>query len=123
VTYSEEAKFRCLGVKPETIEKFNLTSEPVAREMVEGALHNSRANVAIANTGLAGPSSGDGDIPVGTVCFAWGFEHNGTAVIYSETLHFDGDRNQVRKSATEHAIERIPHYFEQLPGGVLQRFG
>jgi nicotinamide-nucleotide amidase len=122
VTYSEEAKFRCLGVKPETVEKFNLTSEQVAREMVEGALHNSRGNVAVSNTGIAGPSNGDSDIPVGTICFAWGFEHNGTVVIYSETKRFDGDRNETRKRAADYAIERIPHYYEQLPGGVLPRF-
>jgi PncC family amidohydrolase len=123
VTYSPEAKYHCLGVKPETIERFNLTSEPVAREMAEGALRNSRANVAVSNTGVAGPSTGGDDIPVGTICFAWGFEHNGTTVMYSETRKFDGDRNEIRKAAAEYAIERIPHYYEQLPGGVLQRFG
>jgi PncC family amidohydrolase len=123
VTYSEEAKYRCLGVKPETIKQFNLTSEQVAREMAEGALRNSRANVAVANTGLAGPSNGDSDIPVGTVCFAWGLEHNGTTVIYSETKRFDGDRNEIRKAAADYAVERIPYYYEQLPGGVLPRYG
>lgn len=123
VTYSPEAKSRVLGVKPETIENFDLTSEQVAREMVEGALRNSRGNVAVANTGLAGPSNGESGIPVGTVCFAWGFEHNGTVVVNCETRRFDGDRNEVRKAAAEYAIERIPHYYEQLPGGVLPRDG
>jgi nicotinamide-nucleotide amidase len=123
VTYSPEAKCRLLSVKPETIAQFDLTSEQVAREMVEGALRDSRGNVAVSNTGLAGPSNGDSDIPVGTVCFAWGFEHNGTTVIYSETKRFDGDRNDIRKGAADYAIERIPHYYEQLPGGVLARFG
>jgi nicotinamide-nucleotide amidase len=123
VTYSPQAKYRALGVQPETVERCNLTSEQVAREMVEGALRNSRANVAVSNTGLAGPSNGDSAIPVGTVCFGWGFEHNGVSVVYSETRRFDGDRNEVRKQAAEYAIERIPHYYEQLPGGVLQRFG
>lgn len=123
VTYSPEAKNLCLGVKLETIEKFNLTSEQVAREMVEGALRNSRANVAVSNTGVAGPSSGDGDIPVGTICFAWGFEHYGTIAVFSETRRFDGDRNEIRKAGAEYAIERIMHYHAQLPGGVLPRFG
>lgn len=123
VTYAPEAKSRCLGVKPETMEQFNLTSEQVAREMVEGALRNSRANVAVSNTGVAGPSNGEGDIPVGTVCFAWGFEHNGLVVVYSETKRFDGERNQIRKAAADHAIWRIPHYHAQLPGGVIERAG
>jgi PncC family amidohydrolase len=122
VTYSPEAKISCLHVNPETIERFNLTSEQVAREMVEGALRNSRANVAISNTGLAGPSNGDSDIPVGTVCFAWGFEYHGAIVVFSETMKFDGDRNAVRKGAAEYLIERVQHYHEQLPGGVLPRF-
>jgi PncC family amidohydrolase len=121
VTYSVEAKCRCLGVAPETVERYNLTSEPVAREMAEGALHNSRANVAVATTGVAGPSPGDGNIPVGTICFAWAFEHNGSTVAYSETRRFDGDRNAVREAAADYAIQRIPHYHGQLPG-VLERF-
>jgi PncC family amidohydrolase len=121
VTYAPDAKSSCLGVKPETIAKFNLTSEQVAREMVAGALRNSRANVAVSNTGVAGPSAGDADVPVGTLCFAWGFEYNGTVVVYSETKKFDGDRNAIRKAGADYAIERILHYHEQLPGGVLER--
>ncbi|MDB5730084.1 MAG: ompetence-damaged protein [Noviherbaspirillum sp.] len=123
VTYSPEAKNRLLGVKFETIDECNLTSEQVAREMVEGALRNSRANVAISNTGVAGPSNGDGGIPAGTVCFAWGFECQGAVVVYSETRKFDGDRNAVRKAAAEYVVERIPDYHGQLPGGVMPRFG
>jgi nicotinamide-nucleotide amidase len=123
VTYSPEAKNRLLGVKFETIDECNLTSEQVAREMVEGALRNSRANVAISNTGVAGPSNGDGGIPAGTVCFAWGFECQGAVVVYSETRKFDGDRNAVRKAAAEYVVERIPEYHGQLPGGVMPRFG
>src|SRR5690606_21199122 len=53
VVYSPEAKQRCLAVSPKTIEQYNLTSEAVAREMALGALRHSRANLAIANTGVA----------------------------------------------------------------------
>lgn len=113
VTYAPEAKCRLLGVNPGTIEKYNLTSEAVAREMVAGALRNSRANAAVSNTGVAGPSSEDG-IPVGTICFAWGFEHGGTTVVFSETRRFDGDRNAVRKAGADYAIERIVFYHGQL---------
>lgn len=116
VTYAPQAKCAVLGVNPETIKKYNLTSEPVAREMVQGALRNSGANVAVANTGIAGPSSEDG-IPVGTVCLAWAFEHNGTRMVFSETRHFDGDRNAIRKSGADYAIERIVFYHRQLLEG------
>jgi PncC family amidohydrolase len=116
VTYAPEAKCRILGVDRKTIEKYNLTSEPVAREMVEGALRNSGANVAVANTGIAGPASEDG-IPVGTLCLAWAFEHHGTTVVFSETRHFDGDRNAIRKAGADYAIRRIVFYHRQLLEG------
>lgn len=109
VTYSPEAKMSCLGVNAQTIDRYNLTSEEVASEMAEGALRLSRANMAIADTGLAGPG-GDGDIPVGTVCFAWSFQKGETVKTYTETRRFTGDRNEVRQSATEYAISRIWHY-------------
>lgn len=114
VTYSAEAKMSCLGVRRETIERHNLTSEEVAREMAEGALRLCRANVAVSDTGLAGPSAGDGDIPVGTVCFAWSFEENGSVTTFSETRHFDGDRNAIREAATNYVIDRIWHYHNAL---------
>lgn len=72
VVYSEEAKQRLLGVSAYTIKTFNLTSCEVAREMAQGALRDSPAQVAVATTGLLGPDSIDG-IPPGTVCFAWAF--------------------------------------------------
>lgn len=114
VTYSADAKIACLGVQPETIERHNLTSEEVAREMAEGALRVSRANVAVADTGLAGPDGGDGDIPVGTVCFAWAFETDRRITTFSETRHFDGDRNGIREAATNYVIDRIWHYHNEL---------
>lgn len=109
VTYSPEAKVSCLGVRKETIERHNLTSEPVALEMAAGALRLSRANLAIADTGLAGPG-GDDNIPTGTVCFAWSFQGKKEVVAYSETRRFPGERNEVRQAAAEYAISRIWHY-------------
>ena len=114
VTYSPNAKIGVLGVKPETIERFNLTSEEVAREMAEGALRVSRANVALADTGLAGPSNGDSDIPVGTVCFAWAFVHGDGVKTFSETRKFNGDRNEVRQAGAEYMISRIWHYHNEV---------
>ena len=115
VTYSEEAKMHYIHVRPETIERYNLTSEEVAREMAEGALKTANANVAISDTGVAGPGPGEGGIPAGTICFAWSFEHEGGITTFSETRRFDGDRNAVRRAGTDYAINRIWHYHNELP--------
>lgn len=109
VTYSPEAKKRCLHVKQETLDNYNLTSEAVAAEMAMGALTESPANLAIANTGVA--DSSDPQIPAGTQCFAWAFRHSNHGIsVYSETTHFDGDRNSVREQSAYYALRRIPYY-------------
>lgn len=118
VTYSPEAKIHILGVQKSTIERYNLTSEEVAREMVQGVLRLSQANVAVANTGVAGPGSGDGGIPPGTVCFAWAFRLKDDIQLFSETRHFRGDRNAVRQAAAEYAITRIPELHEACINGT-----
>jgi len=108
VTYSPEAKQRCLDVREETIAAFNLTSEEVAREMALGALRHSTANVAVANTGVT--DNTDDRIPAGTQCFAWAFRiaaPNKAPVIHSETCRFDGDRRTIRERSADHALRRI----------------
>jgi PncC family amidohydrolase len=114
VTYSEDTKIEALDVSEETIEQYGLTSEEVACAMAEGALKTVSANLALATTGLAGPSAGDGEVPVGTVCLAWTFKCDNGFRHFSEQAHFDGDRNQVRQAATEFALKRIPHYHQKL---------
>lgn len=107
VVYSPDAKQRCLGVSPQTLEKHNLTSEAVAREMVLGAISRSNANVAVSNTGVT--DSTDPDIPAGTQCFAWVFRrHNGSHDLHSETRLFEGSRNDIREAAADFALRRIP---------------
>ncbi|MGB6103346.1 MAG: CinA family protein [Pusillimonas sp.] len=110
VVYSSEAKQRCLAVRPQTIERFNLTSEEVAREMALGALGHSRANIAIANTGVTDDT--DKDIPAGTQCFAWAFTgaSNTQISLFSETRRFEGQRNHIRKASAYYALGRISHY-------------
>src|SRR3977135_833189 len=71
VTYSNEAKIEMLGVRPETLAAHGAVSEATEREMAVGALERSRADVAVAVTGVAGPAGGTPDKPVGLVCFAW----------------------------------------------------
>ncbi|MES2817955.1 MAG: CinA family protein [Pseudomonadota bacterium] len=106
VVYSEQAKKRVLGVSPFTIETFSLTSEQVAREMAQGALRESEANVAVATTGIAGPDDMDGT-RAGTLCFAWGFQRERQITLYSRTEYFPGDRRQVIEAAALRALRGI----------------
>lgn len=113
VTYSPGAKQRCLGVRPETLERFNLTSEEVAREMAEGALRASHADLAVSNTGVT--DDVDPEIPAGTQCYAWAFRNGDRApVVFSETRRFHGDRHGIRQQSAEHALKRIPHWHERF---------
>lgn len=111
VVYSPEAKQRCLGVSPDTMERFGLTSEEVAREMALGALEAAdRAGVALANTGLA-EGAGEAD---GLVCFACAMYLDGEPWVVSEQRHFDGERNTVREQAARHGLLQLPYYYERL---------
>lgn len=115
VTYSEDSKMRCLEVDEKLMDECGLTSEPVAKAMSEGALTHSHASVAIATTGVAGPSAGDGKVAVGTVCIAWSFKCSEGVESYAETRIFDGDRNAVREGATAYALKHIVTYHQMLP--------
>ncbi|MFA5487759.1 MAG: CinA family protein [Candidimonas sp.] len=110
VVYSPQAKQRCLDVDPETLRRFNLTSEEVAREMAAGALSRSPATLAIANTGVADDT--DETIPAGTQCFAWALRQAGSDsfLLFSETVKFEGERNEIREKSADYALRRIPHY-------------
>lgn len=112
VVYSEEGKQRCLGVSARTIERFGLTSEEVSIEMALGALRRSSASIAIADTGVADEPPDGSDVPAGTLCFAWAVRTEGEPQVFAETLRFEGSRNAVRRAAADHALERIPHYWE-----------
>lgn len=115
VTYSPSGKAGFLGVRKETMERYGLTSEAVAREMSEGALQQEAccANVAVSNTGVADDVPGGGP-PAGTQCFAWSFRaRTGEVKTFSETKKFEGQRNEVRHAAARYAISRIEHYFDR----------
>lgn len=110
VTYSNEAKGESLGVSGGLLVAHGAVSEPVAAAMADGALARSRAALAIAITGIAGPGGAVPGKPVGTVCFGWAFAAPGLAgdapTIRTETVRFAGDRSSVRRSAALHALER-----------------
>ncbi len=113
VTYTENAKNRCLGVAYQTIASFGLTSEEVAYEMAVGALERSEADVAIAITGTAESN----DELNGVVCFAYAARIENAIRTFSETVKFEGERNTVRKSAAEHVICSIPANYEKFIRG------
>lgn len=103
VTYSNEAKTGQLGVAPALIAQHGAVSEVVARAMAFGAVRHSKAQVSVAVTGVAGPTGGSAQKPVGTVWF--GFQVDGQ--LTSEMRRFDGDRAAVRSAAVRHALERL----------------
>ena len=103
ITYSNEAKTECLGVPAELIESNGAVSELVAKAMAEGARINSGSNVAISITGVAGPSGGSAEKPVGTVCFGWATENQA----HTKTMKFVGDRQMIRQQATEFALAEL----------------
>lgn len=114
VTYTVCAKEKQLGVDPQTIEKFNLTSEEVASEMAKGAIARSTANVAISNTGVV--DNIDPAIKPGTQCLAWVFrsaEKNSELSVFTETKIFSGSAKKIRQRCALYALSRIPYYAEQ----------
>ena len=104
VTYSNDAKVEMLGVSLETLGRHGAVSERVAREMADGALRASRAEVAVAITGIAGPEGGTADKPVGTVCFAWATLDGGLTL---RTEHLPGDRAAVRAASVRIALDGL----------------
>ena len=103
VSYSNEAKTELLGVAAALLQQHGAVSEPVVRAMAQGALSHSRAQVSVAVTGVAGPTGGSKDKPVGTVWF--GFLVDGK--LTSEMRLFSGDRAAVRSATVQHAIEGL----------------
>jgi len=103
VTYSNAAKTELLGVPATLIAQHGAVSEPVARAMAEGALRHSAAQVAAAVTGVAGPTGGTADKPVGLVWFGFALPGH----VLSEQMHFAGDRAAVRAATVHHALSRL----------------
>ncbi len=104
VTYANAAKVEMLGVSPATLEKFGAVSLETAKEMAAGALRNSNALISLAITGVAGPTGGSPDKPVGTVCFAWCLRG---AAPEAERRSFEGDREAIRRASVIHALKGL----------------
>jgi nicotinamide-nucleotide amidase len=103
VTYSNDAKTELLGVEERLLKRAGAVCEGAARAMVVGALAHAHAQVAVAVTGVAGPTGGSPAKPVGTVWF--GFAVPGQLI--TEKCHFPGDRAAVRAATVQHALTRL----------------
>ncbi len=104
VTYSNEAKVDMLGVDPAALERDGAVSESTALAMADGAILRSRASVAVAVTGIAGPAGGTHAKPVGMVCFGWAMRGGATA---SATHQIPGDRGAVRRASVVLALQGL----------------
>jgi nicotinamide-nucleotide amidase len=101
VTYSNQAKADMLGVPALLIEQSGAVSEPVACAMAQGALSRSVADVSVALTGVAGPSGGSAEKPVGTVWLAWATRETPAQAL---CLHASGSRSAIRQAAVVAAL-------------------
>lgn len=114
VTYSNASKEELLGVRAETLAEHGAVSEATAREMAAGALARSRASIALAITGVAGPSGGTASKPVGMVCFAWATKDGATRV---ETRRFLGERREIREQSVVRALAGTLELLESIAVG------
>ncbi|MDO9004987.1 MAG: CinA family protein [Aquabacterium sp.] len=103
VTYSNTAKEEMLGVAPHTLEEHGAVSEQTVREMADGALQYSRAQVALSVSGVAGPTGGTPEKPVGMVWFAWASNDNVQAVCHQ----LSGDRDAIRAKSVQIALQGV----------------
>lgn len=103
VTYSNQAKTELLDVPERLLRRAGAVCGPVAKAMAEGALAHSHAQVAVAVTGVAGPTGGSPAKPVGTVWFGFALPEQ----TVTEKCHFDGDRAAVRQATLRHALARL----------------
>jgi nicotinamide-nucleotide amidase len=108
VTYSNASKTELLDVSAALIAQLGTVSVEVAAAMAQGALANSNAHVALATTGIAGPSGAVPGKPVGTVCFGWARGDT----LHTERLVFAGDRHAVREQTVVHALQGLLRFIE-----------
>ncbi|RLM63946.1 CinA family protein [Halorubrum sp. Atlit-8R] len=119
VTYTYDAKRELLGVSRESLDAHGAVSEPVVREMAAGARDRADADWAVATTGIAGPTGGTDEKPVGLVHFGvahaapWG---TGESFVRTERAVLDGDRDAVKRGAAEQALDALVRVIEDVDG-------
>ena len=107
VTYSNLAKQELLGVSETTLQQFGAVSVETVVEMANGALQKANADYALAISGIAGPTGGTPNKPVGTVCFGLALKNK----TITQIKHFSGNRDEIRQQAVEYALQFL---FENL---------
>ena len=105
VTYTNEAKQELLQVPAHILEQYGAVSNQTASYMVSGALNNSHADFAVAVTGIAGPTGGSKEKPVGTVCIA--FKHRSWNYALVKCHYFAGNRGEVRAQTAKCALQGL----------------
>jgi len=111
VTYSNEAKIEELGVNAQTIAAHGAVSEQTALEMAQGALAHSRADIAVSVTGIAGPTGGTTEKPVGLVYIGIAAKGRDAQAFKN---NFDGDRTSIRQATMEKALELLIDSFGKI---------
>ncbi|WP_413289966.1 CinA family protein [Bdellovibrio sp. HCB337] len=104
VSYANEAKMDLLGVQASTLKAEGAVSEAVARQMAQGTRKQLKVDVSVAITGIAGPTGGTPDKPVGTVCFA--VAGPGVAEV-AQRKQFSGNRSEVQEASVRFALEYL----------------
>lgn len=107
VSYSNGAKESMLGVRNRTLAEHGAVSEPVVREMAEGTLRLSGADISVAVSGVAGPDGGSDDKPVGTVWFAWSSRGPGGITTDTDLQRFEGNRESIRMQTVLHGLKGV----------------
>lgn len=110
VTYSNEAKMKLIGVKKETLEKYGAVSEQTASEMAEGVLKLGEADVSVAVTGIAGPTGGTAEKPVGLVYIGV----SGKKGTFAYKNNFVGNRDEVRRQTVNKAFQIVYDYLTKF---------
>ena len=104
VTYSNDAKCKLVNVDAKTIEKYNVVSEEVAKEMAIGAKNKAGCEVGLSTTGIAGPNGGDEERPVGTICFGIAINDD----VYTYRYVFKNiSRQHIRKEGVNFILEKL----------------
>ena len=110
VTYSDASKIRLVGVSSELIKRSGAVSEPVVQEMAQCSFASTSSDIALAVTGIAGPSGGTSEKPVGTVWFAWATR---TGDCKTERKVFVGDRKRIREQTVSMALSQLILFLEE----------
>ena len=103
IAYSNQAKVDMLGVDPSTLTQFGAVSEQTAQSMVKGVAEHSNSDVSVSITGIAGPTGGTQDKPVGMVCFGFYIKGN----YFTNTQYYTGDRVTVIASSVDFVIQTL----------------